>query len=423
MREIVNRRKFIAALGAAGAASFAGCAGSGGETPSNEETPGSDDDSTGTDGEQPGGESPFTRGELVEDFEDFENANWGMIRGDATSDSNEVYAGSQSLSLENKNGEVAGIYKAFPEGLDLTKHDLSLAVKLDKPAAGYVAAEIIAPARSDMLTSRRYIPQELNGWVRIDFGYTERRGEPIMRGVQELRLMVLSDEGTAIQARIDDLRRIPKPEKGKVIFQFDDNHISQYETAFDILKKEDMPGSVGVIPDSVGYTDKLTDGHMREMRDAGWDMMAHPQSSEPLPAYPADKQREMIQSAKRYLELKGFPDGARHFVAPYNRVSNETLDIVSEFHETGFLQGACPNNAVAPSSMHTISRVNGEDVEGVQQILNIAEDTGQMVVIAYHDIGDGDDYETTTDQFESIVNHVAGQDIDVVTPTQFLDGE
>ncbi|WP_228546252.1 polysaccharide deacetylase family protein [Halegenticoccus tardaugens] len=375
--------------------------------------------------EQSGNESPFTRGELVEDFEGFKNINnadWGIIGGNVKLDSKEVYAGSQSLSLENKNGEVAGLYKAFPEGLDLSKHDLSLAVKLDKPTAGYIAAELIAPARSDMLTSRRYIPQELNDWVRIDFGYTERQGEPILKGVQELRLMVISDPGSAIQARIDDLRKIPKPKKGKVIFQFDDNHISQYETAFDILKKEDMPGSVGVIPDTVNGQEALSDGHMREMRDAGWDMMAHPQSSEPLPAYPANKQREMIQSAKRYLELKGFQKGARHFVAPYNRVSNETLDIVSEFHETGFLQGACPSNATEPSSMHTISRVNGADVEGVQQILNIAEDTGQMVVIAYHDIGNGNNYETTTDQFKSIVNHVAGQDIDVITPSKLIDG-
>ena len=54
--------------------------------------------------------------------------------------------------VADENGDAAGIFKSFPDGLDLTSHDLSLAVKLEKPVRGRFAAEFIAPARSDMLT-------------------------------------------------------------------------------------------------------------------------------------------------------------------------------------------------------------------------------------------------------------------------------
>ncbi|SEO76627.1 Peptidoglycan/xylan/chitin deacetylase, PgdA/CDA1 family [Halogranum amylolyticum] len=424
-----TRRRFLASIGAVGVAGVAGCTGDpDGTAPSNATATGTPTAQTTATTTDEGTETPaqsndpaFSRGELVEDFENYEEARWGTIRGDVATDTNDVYAGSQSLHLRNKDGGAAGIYKAFPDGLDLSKHDLSLAVKLEKPASGKVAMEFIAPARSDMLTSKRFIPQELNGWVRIDLGYTGRKGDPDLSAVQELRLLVLSEEGTPIDFRVDDLRKIPKPDKGKVMFTFDDAVTSQYEVAFPMLQENGWAGGVAVIPDAINSQGNLTTGQMREMRDAGWDMMAHPQVPNPLPSYSEQKQREVIQQTYNYLDLKGFPKGARHFVAPYHRVDSTTLDIVSEFHDTGFMFGACPNNAQHPSSMLTMSRVMGRDPRGTRRVLNIAEEYNQMVSIAWHGIGDGPDYETPMDDFENIVNHVAKKDMDVVTPSQFLD--
>ncbi|WP_244531650.1 polysaccharide deacetylase family protein [Halogranum amylolyticum] len=324
--------------------------------------------------------------------------------------------------MTNKNGDVAGIYKSFPDGLDLRKHDLSLAVKLEKPVRGKIAAEFIAPARSDMLTSKRFIPKELNDWVRIDLGYTGKTGEPVMKAIQELRLMVLTPEGKPIDVRIDDLRKIPKPDKGKVVLQFDDAVTSQYEVAFKELQKRGWPGGVAVIPDAINSEGNLTTGQMREMRDAGWDMMAHPQAPEPLPAYSKAKQQRIIQQAHNYLDLKGFPEGARHFVAPYNRVSKTTLEIVEQYHETGFMFGACPNNAQQPSNMHAISRVMGKDPQGTRRILNLAEEFNQLAVVTWHSIGDGEEYETSPADFMNVLDHLKQKDVDVIAPSGLIDG-
>ncbi|SFL69912.1 Peptidoglycan/xylan/chitin deacetylase, PgdA/CDA1 family [Halogranum rubrum] len=421
----------MATLGAVGITGLAGCSGGTGSTPTTNESSSSNtttsqptttagnETTTATEESQ---DQAFTRGELVEDFESFEDSNWGTIGGTIETDTDEVYAGSQSLHMSNENGNVAGIFKAFPDGLDLTKHDLSIAVKLDKPVRGKFAAEIIAPARSDMLTSKRFIPKELNGWTRIDLGYTGKKGEPVLEAVQELRLMVQSEEGTPIDVRIDDLRKIPKPKKGKVMLQFDDAVTSQYEVAFKEMQKRGWGGGIAIIPDAINSEGNITTGQMREMRDAGWDMMAHPQVPNPLPSYSEAKQRQMIQQAKKYLELKGFPKGARHFVAPYNRVSETTLDIVSEFHETGFMFGACPNNAQQPSNMHAISRVMGKDPRGTRRILNIAEAYNQLVVVQFHDIGEGDDYEISPEDFKGVLDHIEKKDMDVITPSDLIDG-
>ena len=426
-----TRRRFLATLGAVGVAGVAGCTGdSDSAAPSNATatgTPTAQTTSTATSAAEEtttatqSNDVPFSRGQLVEDFENFEEARWGTIRGNVKTDTNDVYAGSKSLRLENKKGGAAGIFKAFPDGLDLSKHDLSLAVKLEKPVSGKIAMEFIAPARSDMLVSKRFIPTELNDWVRIDLGYTGRKGDPDLSAVQELRLMVLTEDGTPIRFWVDDLRKIPKPKKGKVMLTFDDAVTSQYEVAFEELKKRGWGGGVAVIPDAINSQGNLTTGQMREMRDAGWDMMAHPQVPKPLPQYSEKKQRELIEKTYNYLDLKGFPKGARHFVAPYHRVDSTTLDIVSEFHDTGFMFGACPNNAQHPSSMLTMSRIMGRDPQGTRRILNIAETYNQMVSIGWHGIGDGPDYETPTKDFENVINHIAKKDLDVVTPSEFLD--
>ena len=285
---------------------------------------------------------------------------------------------------------------------------------------------MLAPGRSDHLVSKRYIPQELNGWTRVDFGYTGKRGDPIMDAVQEIRLVVQTG-GAPIKVWVDDLRKIPKPKKGKVIFQFDDSQASQYEVAFPELKKRGWAGGIGVIPNTINSEGSLSNGMMREMRDAGWDMMSHPQESKPLPAYSEEKQRRLIKDAKKYLELKGYPKGAQHFVAPFNRVNKTTLDILEEVgHETGFMYGACPMNAQHSSAPLFMSRVNGRDPRGTRRVLNLAEEFNQMVTIAYHNVApEGEqaqgDYTVPWSDFQNVLNHVEKKDMDVVTPTQLVD--
>ncbi|WP_248905031.1 polysaccharide deacetylase family protein [Halocatena marina] len=427
MKEQSTRRKFLTAIGVTGISPLAGCSSIPGlgNAPMNSQMNGSgttSPDIDGKNGTKNATNEPYSRGTVVDDFEGDVDSRWGINDGKYKTTTHDVFQGTQSLVVEpgtSAKQPVAKIFKSFyPDTLDLSKHDLSLAVKVNKPEDIKISAEIIAPAKSSMLTSTRYIPLELDGWVRFDLGYTGKTGEPTMDSVSEIRLQI-GPIDNQFQVLIDDLRKIPKATKGKVMFQFDDGHITAYEEAYPILDEKGWPGSIAVVPDAVNGNDRVTDQMMQEMGNEGWDMIGH--ASELLPKRSEPKQRRILQQAQQYLSVKGFKNGARHFVAPYSRVNQTTLNLIDEIFETGYLFGGCPNNAQHPSNPSFISRVQGSDVQGAQHVLDVADELNQLVVISYHVLGSGDDA-IPTSALEQIVDHVEKKDMDIITPSQLIDG-
>ena len=419
-----SRRGFLAAVGT-GSFALAGCTGltGGGGSDGPSETPTQTDiaspTTTGPTTDEPtttpgGSGGPGT---LVEDFEKLEA--WGTIRGKVTADAENAFAGSQSARIENPDGGVAGIEKRYPDGLDLSKDTLSIATKMEKPAVGKLAVEYLAPTPTDELVTHRYIVEKLDDWVRVDLGYTGSEGKPDLADVRKLRIMVFTKD-EPIRFWVDDLRKTPKPDRGKVMLTFDDAHITQYDVAFPELQNRGWPGVAAVIPAAVGTQENVTVTQLREMRDAGWDVSSHPQGPKPLTAFPKEKQRQKMEAAKTWLEQRGFADGARSFFAPYDSVNGATLSLVEELHEYGFTFGGCPNGA-PPAGTNAISRVYGRDVKGVKSLVDVAASYGQMVVINYGAIGE--EYDVTPAMFKDVLNHVQSKDVDVVTPSKLLEME
>lgn len=419
MRDKTTRRVFLAAAGTS--AALAGCMdrleGITGGTSTGTEEPTDQPEPTDTPTQAPQDSTPFSRGEVVDDFEDMEQ--WGTVRGKLTADSENTYAGSQSARIENKSGGAAGIFKSFPDGLDLSKHDLSMAVKLEKPASGKVSVEFLAPGRSDHLVSKRFIPKPMDDWFRIDLGYTGKRGKPQMSSVQEVRILVVTDN-KPVRYWVDDLRKTKKPDKGKAILTFDDAHITQYDVAFDELQKRNWPAAEFIIPDAINSQGNLTIGQLREMRDAGWDIGSHPDDGQPLTAFSKKKQRRLIKDSKQYLVQKGFDRGARFFAAPYNQINGATVELVEEFHEYGFTFGACPN-ATPPTCRPAISRVLARDLQGTRRVFNLADQFNQLAVLNFHAIGP--DENISKQDFTHILDHLEKKDMDVITPSELLELE
>lgn len=434
-----TRRKFLAAVGAAGTFSIAGCStvlpvGSDDSEPANPTMSTGSPSSgrgTGTSTDAGTGDSssgPVSRGELIEDFEGDIGSRWQVSTGKYTVDKKNPYQKSQSLVLQGQNNGTkkkkngVSIYRSFYDsgGLDLRKHDLSLAVKFEQPARGRIGIEFIAPSDSSKLTSRRYLPKELNGWTRLDFGYTGQTGQPVVKAVQELRVSVTSEK-EPITVAIDDLRKLPKPKKGKVMFHFDDSHSTAYTKAFPELKQRNWTGGVAVIPDSIGTEQNMTRSQMREMGRTGWDMMSHPSVGKPLPQLPPNEQERAIQQSKQALETWGFDKGARHIVAPYGRVSTKTINIIQKHHQAHYMFGGSPSNAMHPSNMYGISRVFGTSPDDVRTLVDLADQFNQMVVISYHDIGTNSDTSVSMNDFRAVLNHIEQKNVDIVSPSQFLD--
>lgn len=427
MRRPTTRRTLLATLGAASTFSLAGCSGviptgpdSGGETTN---TPAGTPDGSGT--KSKGTETPSgPGGSVIDDFEGDIKGRWSLEVGEFTNDTKNAYKGGQSLVLQNKKKKGEGqvtIKRSFYSStknktLDLSKHDLSLAVRFKKPDSGHI--QITCDTSAGSVTCRRFIPQELNGWTRFDLGYTGKENKPDLTSVFNVQISVASEDGAPINVGIDDLRKIPKASKGKVIFQFDDSVKSAYDTVFPMFKKRDWQAGVAVMPAEIGKNDRLSQDNMRKMASAGWDMMSHTSTDE-LPTQSKQKQKQAIAQSKGKLKSMGFKRGAQHFVAPNGRVDQTTLDIIRNNHKTNFMFGAGPSNAKQPTNTYAIPRVMGSSPDAVVDLLDIAEQFNQLLVIQYHRIGDGE--RTTTAAFEQVVKHVEKKDMDVLSPTQFLD--
>jgi hypothetical protein len=426
MKSSPNRRAFLAA-GATGTVALAGCSKltggtNSGETPSDGGTDsGSPNGPDGT--PSPGDQQNFhytERGSVLEDFKDL--SNWGTIRGQQTAETGDVYKGSQSVRVQNPAGDAAGIYKSFPDGLDLSSRDLSIAAKLERPGPAKLAVEVIAPARSDHLVCRRYVPEAMDDWMRIDLGYTGKRGNPDLSNVQELRIIVLSD-GEPINFVVDDLRAVPKPvDSGRVLLSFSNVRESHYDVAFQELQRRGMAAMETVEPDEVNSNGALSTGQLREMRDAGWDVAAHPSPGQPLSELSADEQRRVFQDTKEYLDLKGFREGKRFTTIPSGSFTGETLDVVRDVHEYGFTFGACPNS-VPPVGKAAVSQLFGTDLNGSARMINLAAQYNQLTVVSFPSVGP--DTPVPMSNFTRLLDIIEGwgDQLQVVTPSELLELE
>lgn len=469
MQHRSTRRKFIATLGAAGTVAFTGCSALSGNSGSPDTdtsssptspTPQGTKTKTGTRTSSPGtptngnggngGNSsggnggqnnkkniPFKRGKVVEDFEDISripSPDYGKYKP-TTKD---VYQGSQSLVLEPQkpskrpkslNRPYARMNLIFTEPLDLSKNDLTMAVKVEKPDAIDIHTNLFAPSENISVTSVRQIKTDMDDWIRYDLGYTGKNGKPNLKQVLKMQIVITVPPGGPkdFRVKVDDIRTIPKPKKGKVILQFDDGHISSFKNAYPILKKKGWPAACAVIPDAIGAEQRLSIRQMRKMKKDGWDMMSHPKAPPEtgLPGLPKNVQRRRIEQAQRKLTALQFKKGARHFVAPYNRLSGTTVDILRDVHETAFLFGGCPNNAQQPSNPHFISRVQGQSLRETKDIVNMAAKFNQLAVVQFHVIGNYKGYSQALSKkaFKKFADFIEKKNVDVITPSQLIDGK
>jgi peptidoglycan/xylan/chitin deacetylase (PgdA/CDA1 family) len=462
MQHRSTRRTFLATLGAAGTVAFAGCSAlpGGSKSPSKTTTPPSTAPATpqgtstkspgttpngGTGGNSSGGtnngnetkKAPFTRGKVVDDFEGDVGSRWGQPDyGTYKVTTKDAYQGSQSIVLQPRKpskrkqsvnrayARIGQVFTGSKKALDLSNKDLTMAVKVEKPKGPIdITANVHAPTESLSLTSTREIPKAMDDWVRYDLGYTSKSGQPNLSKVLQLELVIaVPPKGpNDFTVKIDDLRTIPKPTKGKVMFQFDDGHISAYKKGYPILKQKGWPAACAVIPSAIGSKNRLSLSMMNKMSKQGWDMMSHPPAppNTALPGLPKQVQRRKIEQAHQQLVALGFKKGARHLVAPYNRLGGTTIDILRDVHETTFLFGGCPNNAQQPSNPYFLSRVQGSSARGAKRIIDMAAKYNQLAVVSWHVLGGQG---TPVNVLKNVANYVEKKNVDVITPSQLIDG-
>lgn len=359
-------------------------------------------------------------GEPIDDFEDL--AEWFAFidQGSIEPETDDVYAGSQSARIE-AGGEIdtATVFREFPGSLDLSGKNLSMAVKFSGRDILDITVQLIAPNSRNFLNMRRVLMGPEGQWTRVDFGANREETQPDLFDVREIRILGRrrGDDDDPIEFIVDDLRAVDTPDSGYVILLFDGTLASHYNTALPIMLDYGFPGVEAVTPELVDGNGRLMLDEMRQMRDAGWDMIARPHvGPSTLSEFSRDEQEGLIRRTHTYLVNRGFEDGAQHFFTPRNIMSPEAREILPEYHEQAFRFGVAPNG-LPITDPHNIGYFSGRDGNVTKQFVTLASRYNQLAVLRFTEIGEDG---LSVEAFEDVLDHIEATDIEVITATDLL---
>lgn len=348
-------------------------------------------------------------GHPIDAFEDL--SPWEALEGSVSSDTDTYFSGSQSARIESSSAGRVVLTRHFDEPLDLSDRDLSIAVKLEQPRTGWLRLHLLAPDRANSMVLSRYFGSDT--WLRHDLGPKSIEGVPDLTNVQAFQIEV-EPTGGSLRACLDSIRTVPRPKRGSVMLTFDDNVISQYETAFPIMQKYGMAGVVGVIDSAVGSDAHIPLEGMHEMQAAGWEMVSHPHTSrsKKLLELSEEGRRAEIRANKQWLIDNGFERGSRFIIWPFNAYDSSALTLASRHHYMGFSLSDTPVGHRLTDPLIT-GRIQGDDPDLVKQSIDFAAQYNQLAVLMYHSIGSAD--WISESDFEDIISYINRADIDVIT--------
>ena len=322
--------------------------------------------------------------------------------------------GGETARLTVPAAESAGgVYREFPDGLDLSSRAPSLAVRPDEddPPTG-VYCQLFAPDGDNRVDLWQAVSH--TGWTRLDLGPRSVVGDPNLRDVRSVGVRVWTG-GDRARLDLDALRTVERPDRGAVMFTFDDGYTSQYDRAAPILADHDVPGVVAPIPDTVGDEGRVTIDQLHDLRDDGWTVVNHPQAEKPLPDYPAYRQRALMKTTKRWLLRHGFEAGADTVIWPYGRADATTLSIGRRYYSLGLSAGDAPSVLPLTDPL-TVARIDGTAPERARRLIDLTARFRGLAVLVYHPVGTGADSSVSETALRETVAHAAAADLDTVTP-------
>lgn len=358
------------------------------------------------------------QGLLFDGFDDL--GRWGTYDGSVASGVTASAVGGRSVRLTAADDEKrAWIYRRFEGGLDLSGWDLSLRVHPGRGTThvNQFRLQLLAPDRHNRVDMWHPV-NGTTGWHRLDFGPTEEFGTPDLTDVREIRLQTWVGDGNAGECDVGDLRVTPKLDEGGVVLTFDDISLSQYEEAFPVMQEYGYPGVAGAIPWLSEDADRIDVEGLTEMQAAGWDIVSHPQAERALPDYTADEQEALLRETKQWLVDNGFESGARFIIFPYGKASETTLNLTAKYHHLGFIGGYCPSGLI--TGPLTVSRVNGDDLDATNRVLQLAKRHRQIAVVMYHTIGGGGD-RISVAEFEETMARIDDLGLRVLTASDLWE--
>lgn len=139
-----------------------------------------------------------------------------------------------------------------------------------------------------------------------------------------------------------------------VSFLSDDSYIEDYTILKPIFEPHNIPCCCAVISGYAGRPDQLTDTHLAELHNLGWEFAAHTHNHVHLPTLTKEQQDEELRLSKEFVEKKGYK--CDYIVYPFGEHNQDTRDVARKYYRFGVETGA--KIVDYPLNTYAISRIS-----------------------------------------------------------------
>jgi len=217
------------------------------------------------------------------------------------------------------------------------------------------------------------------------------------------------------------------PDGSYVSLWFDDAWLSQYMTAYPILKSYGYPATVAVPAAAVETPGYMNWAQLRVLQSDGWEMANHSMVHDcTMNSWEKDKVENEYQAAKLMLWKNKLASDI--FVTPCGVDSPVMRDAATKLF-VGYRTVDPGINDLANPDFYNLKVRNLDfdvTVETVQGWIDNARKEHGWVILVFHKVGepgksgDTDQYNTRTEDLTTILDYIKSLNIPVVVPNQVL---
>lgn len=267
-----------------------------------------------------------------------------------------------------------------------------------------------------------------NDWIQVALSFSNASnigGTPDRTAIDRFRFRVADDSSGAVNVWLGGIHTADEAPEGAVVFEFDDAHASVYDTVFPIMTTAGLVGTIGVIPDFVGDTspvDYMTWDELREMRDAGWDVVAHYQSV--MTGNTVAANEAIIRGVQAQMQAQGLGAGSRHFTYVGGQHDANLLEAMANTCVSGrtTIEAAEPLPLSSPYRQRCELVLNTTTVAHITDQFDAAKANKDLLRTIMHRVVTTPSVSTemSTANFQSVVNYVGANSIPTNTVTGVL---
>lgn len=234
-------------------------------------------------------------------------------------------------------------------------------------------------------------------------------GKPDWNKISSVKLAFQTKEGASADITLHEISTYDATPMCTI--WFDDGWKSTYTEAFRILEDNNIPGTLSVISSHVGYPDFCSLGELKDMYDAGWDLVNHTQSHKNLSEISSEEAEKEISICLNYLNDNGFTRASDHFVPPYCATNEKVEEIISKYAVTSRPQWNAYNELpiIDPYKMCFREVLPHVKPETVYQWIDESIENDLWLVLLFHSLETPADTNTkyAVEDFQRIVDRLA----------------